>query len=169
MKAAPRGRTVYRDLRSLEDAQRLRVLADFAAASQQSTHPTPYAAEIVDSKTGRRLVRQLNSCVKDEDPTRHAELGAIKVACRKKKAANLAGYTLYSTCEPCPMCMGSILWARLDRIVYGATLDDAGQYGPQIYTYARQMVKSSDFKCEVTGPLERERCLELFRLPSRRY
>jgi tRNA(Arg) A34 adenosine deaminase TadA len=165
---AVNGHSACRDLRSLEDAQRLRVLADFTTSSQMKGHLTPFAAELTDSKTGRRIIRQLSVAEIGHDPSKHAELLAIRGACKKKKSRSLQGCTLYTICEPCPMCMGLILWSRVDRIVYGATLDDAGQFGAQIYTYARQMVKSSDFRCEISGPLERERCLELFRLPVRR-
>ena len=162
------GRSAARDLRSLEDAHKMRCLADFTTSSQQKGHLTPFAAELTDSKTGRLIMRQLSVAEIGHDPSKHAEVLAIRMACKKKKTRTLEGCTLYTTCEPCPMCMGLILWSRIDRVVYGATLDDAGQFGSQIYTYARQMVKSSDFRCEVSGPLERERCLELFRLPVRR-
>ncbi len=152
---------VFKDLRSLEDAQRIRVLADFTAGTQH-LHPAPFAAELVDSKSGRRLHRVVASPTND-DPTCHPEVCTIRTICKKRKSRTLPGCTLYTTCEPCPMCMALVLWAKIDRVVYGATLDDAGQFWPQIYTYARQMVKKSDFTCEVVGPVERERCLELFR------
>jgi tRNA(Arg) A34 adenosine deaminase TadA len=101
------------------------------------------------------------------DPTAHAEVHAIRAACRKLKSISLKGHTLYTTCEPCPMCMGAILWAGLDRVVYGATIDDAANYYAQIYTYSKQMVKKSDLVCQVDGPVERATCVKIFdELPS---
>jgi len=63
------------------------------------------------------------------DPTAHAEVTVIRMACRARGSISLAGCTLYSTCEPCPMCMAAIHWARLDRVVYGAAIADAAAAG----------------------------------------
>jgi tRNA(Arg) A34 adenosine deaminase TadA len=63
------------------------------------------------------------------DPTAHAEVTVIRAACRARRSITLEGCTLYSTCEPCPMCMAAIHWARLDRVVYGATIADAAAAG----------------------------------------
>ena len=83
--------------------------------------PVPFGALIVNSKTGERLLRAVNAVAVENDPSSHAELRAVRLACKKLKQVSLAGYTMYSTCEPCPMCMANALWARLDRVVFGAT------------------------------------------------
>ena len=63
------------------------------------------------------------------DPTAHAEVTAIREACRAADAFHLAGCVLYTSCEPCPMCLGAAYWARVDRIVYANTRRDAAAIG----------------------------------------
>jgi tRNA(Arg) A34 adenosine deaminase TadA len=60
------------------------------------------------------------------------------------------------------MCMAACLWAGLDRVVYGATIDDAAKFYPQIYVYAKDLARRGDLACEVAGPVEREACFHLF-------
>ena len=71
---------------------------------------------------------------------------------QKAQRPNLEGYTMYSTCEPCPMCMANALWARLDRVVYGATIADANRHCLQIHIDAKEVVRRSDMHCIVDGP-----------------
>ncbi|MGI4894279.1 MAG: nucleoside deaminase, partial [Janthinobacterium lividum] len=66
---------------------------------------------------------------RDNDPTAHAEVQAIRAACRDLGTFSLVGCTLYSSCEPCPMCLASALWARVDRVLYAADRDDAARGG----------------------------------------
>lgn len=78
--------------------------------------------------------------VKQElDPSAHAEVRAIRLATKRLKQISLAGYTLYTTCEPCPMCMSTALWAGLDRVVYGATIADANRHCKQILIPATEV------------------------------
>lgn len=70
-----------------------------------------------------------NRVTRDLDPTAHAEIEAIRAACRQAQDFSLAGMTLYASCEPCPMCIAASLWARLDRVVYAADRDDAARGG----------------------------------------
>jgi tRNA(Arg) A34 adenosine deaminase TadA len=148
--------------RRLTDGEEMRKIADFTALSLKGRFPTPFGSSVVGTKRGEMLARQVNHGRQNLDPTAHAEVHTIRAACRKLKSGSLKGYTLYSTCEPCPMCMAAILWAGLDRVVYGATISDAAQHYNQIYTSAKQLAKKSDMICEVVGPLERKRCVELF-------
>jgi tRNA(Arg) A34 adenosine deaminase TadA len=62
--------------------------------------------------------------------------------------------------------MAACLWAGLDRVVYGATIDDASQFYPQIYVYAKALGRHSDLACEVVGPVERDACLALFNMTA---
>ena len=94
----------------------------------ETNHPVPYGALIVNTKTGERLVRATNNVVRENDPSSHAELRAVRLACKKLKRTSLAGYTIYSTCEPCAMCMGNALWARLDRAFLALTIADGNRY-----------------------------------------
>ena len=151
------------------DREQMVKVADFTLRSMETPFPTPFGSSIVATEDGSLLSRQVNHGRQHGDPTAHAEVHVIRAACRKIKSMSLRGYTLYSTCEPCPMCMAAILWAGLDRVVYGATIGDASKYCNQIYTSAKQLVKKSDLVCEVVGPVERGRCVALFEAgPMRR-
>lgn len=70
-----------------------------------------------------------NQVVASNDPTAHAEVTAIRAACRKLDSHVLSGCTLYSSCEPCPMCLAAIYWARIDRLVFACDAGDAARAG----------------------------------------
>ncbi len=72
-------------------------------------------------------MRAVNAVRREHDPSSHAETRTVRLACKKLKRTSLAGYTMYSTCEPCAMCMANALWAGLDRVVFGATIADANR------------------------------------------
>lgn len=144
------------------DAERMRSLIGFTMLTMDSPHPVPYGAEIFDSRTNESLMRAVNAVSEEHDPSAHGEVHTIRLACAKLKSASLKGYTLYTTCEPCPMCMACCLWSGLDRMVYGATIEDAAKYGHQIMISSAEMARRTDLHCEVVGPVERERALELF-------
>ncbi len=90
---------------------------------------------------------------------------AIRLATKRLKQLSLAGYTLYTTCEPCPMCMSTALWAGLDRVVYGATIEDANHHCNQIQIPATEVAARSDMSCVVEGPVLRDECYALFTHP----
>jgi tRNA(Arg) A34 adenosine deaminase TadA len=112
------------------------------------------------------LLRALNAVAQEFDPSSHAEVRAIRKATRKLKQLSLAGYTLYTTCEPCPMCMSAALWAGLDRVVYGATIEDANRHCNQIRIPATEVAARSDMPCVVDGPILRDECYALFTHPQ---
>jgi tRNA(Arg) A34 adenosine deaminase TadA len=144
------------------DRKRMAALAAFTARSLKTRSPRPFGAAIVHRLSGRLLVRALNAVRQEFDPSAHAEVRAIRLATRKLKKISLGGYTLYTTCEPCPMCMGAALWSGLDRVVYGATIEDANQHCQQIQIAASEVAKRSDMTCVVEGPLLRDECYALF-------
>jgi tRNA(Arg) A34 adenosine deaminase TadA len=148
------------------DQTRMRVLAAWTALTLETPNPVPYGAEIVHSTSGERLMRATNAVGQEHDPSAHAEVRTIRLACKKVGTYSLRGYTLYTTCEPCPMCMACALWARLDRVVYGATIADAARFGRQILIPAAEVAKRTDMKCVVDGPLERDACFALFTHPN---
>jgi tRNA(Arg) A34 adenosine deaminase TadA len=148
------------------DEERLRELYRFTARTLETPRPVPFGALIVHTKSGERLMRATNAVMRESDPSSHAELRAVRRACKKLKRPGLAGYTMYSTCEPCPMCMANALWARLDRIVFGATISDAARYCLQIYVPAKEIARRSDMKCVVEGPALRELFNTLFTHPN---
>ncbi len=87
----------------------------------------PFAALVV--KDGAVIAAGANSVLSTNDPTAHAEVVAIRVACAALGSFELTGCELYTTCEPCPMCFGAIYWARPARVYYAATSDDAAAAG----------------------------------------
>jgi guanine deaminase len=87
----------------------------------------PFAAVIV--KDGRIIADGANRVTATNDPTAHAEVVAIREACRALKTFQLEGCDLYTTCEPCPMCLGAIYWARPSRVFYACTDTDAASAG----------------------------------------
>ena len=88
----------------------------------------PFGA-LVASADGRVVGRGTNRVVSEGDPTLHAEVVAIREACRKLGTHDLTGAVLYASCEPCPMCFGAAYWARIDRIVHAASRADAAAAG----------------------------------------
>ena len=87
----------------------------------------PFAAVIV--KDGRIVAEGVNRVTTTNDPTAHAEVVAIREACRKLGVFQLSDCDLYTTCEPCPMCLGAIYWARASRVFYAAAAGDAAAAG----------------------------------------
>ena len=83
----------------------------------------PFGAVIV--KDGEIIATGTNRVVPDSDPTAHAEVMAIRKACARLGTFQLTGCTIYSSCEPCPMCLSALYWAGVSRICYGNTKDDA--------------------------------------------
>ncbi len=141
-------------------------LVAFTARSLNSSSPRPFGAAIVYTKSGDLLLHALNSVMQEFDPSSHAEVRAIRKATKRLKTISLAGYTLYTTCEPCPMCMSTVLWAGLDRVVYGATIEDANRHCNQIHISATEVNARSDMKCVVDGPVLRDQCYALFTHPN---
>jgi tRNA(Arg) A34 adenosine deaminase TadA len=148
------------------DQDRMREVYEFAARTMSTAHPSPFGALIVNTKTGDRLLCATNAVMHENDPSSHAELRTVRLACKKLKRSSLAGYTLYSTCEPCAMCMANALWAKLDRVVFGATIADASKHCLQIHVAAKEVARRSDMDCEVDGPVLRELCNKLFTHPA---
>ncbi len=87
----------------------------------------PFGAVIV--KDGEVVATGVNRVTANNDPTAHAEVQAIRAACDKMGTFVLAGCEIYSSCEPCPMCLGAIYWARISRLYFAGSKDDAAEAG----------------------------------------
>lgn len=87
----------------------------------------PFGAVIV--KDGKVVATGVNRVTANNDPTAHAEVSAIRNACKKLKTFDLSGCEIYSSCEPCPMCLGAIYWSRIKKIYYGNSKADAKDIG----------------------------------------
>jgi guanine deaminase len=98
------------------------------------------------------------------DITAHAEILAIRKACRKLGTIDLSGCTIYSTCEPCPMCFSACHWAGISRIVYGAEINDAKNHGfNELFIPSAVMNKYDEKMVEIKGSVLREECIALFK------
>jgi tRNA(adenine34) deaminase len=149
-----------------DDERHMRELYRFTARTLETKHPVPFGAMIVSTRSGKLLMRATNAVRRENDPSSHAEVRTVRLACKKLKRTSLAGFTMYSTCEPCPMCMANALWARLDRVVFGAAIADANRHCLQIRIPAREVAERADMPCRVEGPVLRDLCNTLFTHPN---
>jgi tRNA(Arg) A34 adenosine deaminase TadA len=108
------------------DAEFLR-LAIGAAREGIASGQSPFGSAIV--RGGTVVAVAHNTVWRDTDPTAHAEINCIRAAARALETIDLAGSTLYATCEPCPMCLAAIHWAKIGRVVFGAGIADAAAAG----------------------------------------
>lgn len=121
----------------------------------------PFGALIVDS-LGKIISTGRNNVLETKDPTAHAEIEAIREACKKLNTYDLSGYTLYTTCEPCPMCLSAIIWANIKNVYYGCTRKDAAEIGfrdDMIYEY----LKGNNSEIVFLKELDRDECLKNFK------
>lgn len=105
----------------------MRMAIELSENSVRQGQGGPFGAVIV--RDGEVIAGSANMVVPNNDPTAHAEVSAIRLACQKLGNFNLAGCEIYTSCEPCPMCLGAIYWARLDKIYYANTKADAAEIG----------------------------------------
>ena len=127
----------------------------------QSGRGGPFAAVVV--KDGKLLAEGLNCVTSTNDPTAHAEIVAIREACRKLGFFELAGCEIYTSCEPCPMCMGAIYWARPDRVYFGNTAADAAEAGFDDSFIYRELAQPHIERKIPLIPMMRDEALEGFR------
>lgn len=100
---------------------------EIASKGMENDEGGPFGCVVV--KDGTIIAEGNNSVTSTNDPTAHAEVVAIRNACEKLGTFQLTGCEIYTSCEPCPMCLGAIYWARPDRIFYAATRHDAADAG----------------------------------------
>jgi len=100
---------------------------DLAEENVRTGKGGPFGAVI--TKNNEIIATGTNTVTMSNDPTAHAEISAIRNACKELNSFQLEGCTLYSSCEPCPMCLGAIYWSRLDRLVFAADKHQAEKAG----------------------------------------
>lgn len=109
----------------------------------------PFGAVIV--KDNKIISTGANRVTANNDPTAHAEVNAIRKAARKLGSFDLSGCVIYTSCEPCPMCLGAIYWARIDRIFYGNSKKDAADIGfDDSFIYEELKLDYSNRKVKIT-------------------
>jgi guanine deaminase len=122
---------------------------------------TPFGSVVV--KGGRIVAATHNTVWRDTDPSAHAEVNCLRRAAKELGTIDLSGCTLYSTCEPCPMCLAAIHWAKVDRVVFGATIDDAAKAGfHELRVAAAELARLGGSPLKVESGLLREECAALF-------
>lgn len=115
----------------------------------------PFGAVI--ARDGKIIATGVNRVTANHDPTAHAEISAIRAACKELGTFDLAGCEIYTSCEPCPMCLGAIYWAHLDNMYYGNDKADAKRIGfDDSFIYDEIALSPSDRKLESKRILSEE-------------
>lgn len=122
----------------------------------------PFGAVIV--KEGKEIASGANRVTKTNDPTAHAEVTAIRKAAKKLKDFNLSGCEIYTSCEPCPMCLSAIYWARIEKIYYANTKKDARQAGFDDSFIYQQLELSEEKRSIPVVKMLRNEALEAFEI-----
>jgi len=122
----------------------------------------PFGAVIV--KDGEIIAGRSNSVTIDNDPTAHAEVNTIREACRKLGTFDLSGCVVYTSCEPCPMCLGALYWAHIDRIYYGTTREDACEIDFADNFIYEEIDRPLEERTVPIIPLLRDEALQTFRM-----
>ena len=120
----------------------------------------PFGAVIVD-KQGKIIATGNNQVLLSKDPTAHAEITAIRKACEALNTYDLSDYILYTSCEPCPMCLSAIIWANIKEVYYGCTKEDAAEIGfrdEAIYDF----IKGKDKTLINLKQMDRAECIKTF-------
>jgi guanine deaminase len=121
----------------------------------------PFAAVVV--KDGKIIAEGANRVTSTNDPTAHAEIVAIREACKRLKNFELKGCEIYTTCEPCPMCLGAIYWARPARVYFANTAADAAKAGFDDSLIYEEIPRPHAQRKIPLIPMMREEALEAFR------
>lgn len=134
----------------------MQLAVEEARAGIRAGHGGPFGAVIV--RDGQVIAKGHNMVVANDDPTCHGEISAIRNACRTLGTFDLSGCDIYTTGEPCPMCLGACLWSNLERIYYGGTSKDIDAIGFRDDEFYQQM----ENKESILEQVGRDMCLELF-------
>jgi tRNA(Arg) A34 adenosine deaminase TadA len=120
----------------------------------------PFGAVVV--KNGKIIARGINQVTTNNDPTAHAEVVAIREACKVLNSFQLDGCEIYTSCEPCPMCLGAIYWARPDKLFYANSKEDAANIKFDDQFIYEEMAKPVKERKLFTRQILRDEALEAF-------
>lgn len=123
-------------------------------------HGGPFGAVIV--KNGEIIGKGHNRVLSKLDPTLHGEIDAIKNACKCVNSINLKGADIYTTGEPCPMCLGAILWANINKVFYGCTIEENEQIGFRDKVFYDSLKLSTQKIKNKLVQIEHDECKKLF-------
>jgi tRNA(Arg) A34 adenosine deaminase TadA len=139
----------------------MQMAIDLAIENVLSGAGGPFGAVVV--KDGEVVAKGVNLVTGTNDPTAHAEVTAIRRACQSLNTFELQGSAIYSSCEPCPMCLTAILWARLDALYFGATAKDAADAGFDDSYFYEQVAKPAAERALPTTNFMREQGIVSFK------
>lgn len=137
----------------------MQMAIDEALEGINNQHGGPFGSVIV--KDGVVIGKGHNRVVKDNDPTCHGEVAAIRDACTNIGSFDLSGCEIYTTGEPCHMCLCACMWANIEKVYYGCTIEDNGLIGFRDDTFDR-LFGGRDKLTHYLEEMDREACLELF-------
>ena len=137
----------------------MRMAINEAKKGIKEGHGGPFGAVIV--KDNKVVAKGHNLVLKTNDPTNHGEMMAIHKACKKLKTYDLSGCEIYTTGEPCPMCMAAILWANIDKVYYGCNILDTENIGFRDAKFY-EMQKPGERE-KLVKEIDREECLKLYK------
>ena len=120
----------------------------------------PFGAVIV--KDGKVVATGANRVTANNDPTAHAEVSAIRAACTKLGTFDLSGCVIYTSCEPCPMCLAACLWANIEKIYFGCTLKDNESIGFRDKLFFDMLGGKDGISPDYLVCIDREECKKLF-------
>lgn len=138
----------------------MKLAKEMATNGMMKNEGGPFGAVVIDKK-GNIIATGNNQVLKNNDPTAHAEVTAIRNACIKLNTYDLSDYILYTSCEPCPMCLSAIIWSNIKEIYYACTREDAGKIGFRddlIYEY----LKGNNQDIIKLHQIDRDDCIETF-------
>jgi len=122
----------------------------------------PFGAVVV--KDGKVVAKSANMVTSTKDPTAHAEVSAIRLACRELNTFDLSGCVIYTSCEPCPMCLGAIYWSRIETIYYANTKADAANIGFDDKFIYEELEKPMEQRALPVVQMLRDEAMEAFKL-----
>ncbi len=141
----------------------MKVAKELAEQNLKTKVGGPFGACIV--KDGKIIGKGSNHVLSNNDPTAHAEIVAIRKACKKLNTYDLSGCELYTSCYPCPMCLSAIIWSNINTVYYGNTRDDAAEIGFRddlIYDYIEDNGEINKDKILKLETLDREETIKAF-------
>lgn len=138
----------------------MKLAVEEARAGINNNHGGPFGAAVV--KDGEIIASGHNCVLKNNDSTCHGEIAAIREAEQKLETFDLSGCELYTTAEPCPMCLAAILWANIGKVYYGCSVEDAAKIGFRDEKFKKLLNEEHDSLRGMLEQKDREMCLEVF-------
>jgi tRNA(Arg) A34 adenosine deaminase TadA len=138
----------------------IKAAIDLSRANVEIANGGPFGAVVV--KDGEIVGKGSNDVTRLNDPTAHAEIQAIRDACKNLGTFDLKGCALYASCEPCPMCLGSVYWANISKLYFAATKDDAAKAGFNDAHIYKEFSLPKDQRSIPTTQLMRDEAVKVF-------